>query len=123
MRHTAAVPLLAGSLLLAAAAPSAAVPNQIGGLGGVVVGGGVALGAYDYPIEGGRKLTVERYTLKPGEIIRWGKRPSTVVVIPQQGDPGELPDLRAAVPDGLRSGELAAPPPAHREPERCHRQP
>ncbi|MBA3742158.1 hypothetical protein [Sporichthya sp.] len=86
MPFTAAVPLLAGSLLLAAAAPSAAVPNQIGGLGGVLVGGGVALGAYDYPIEANKKITVERYLLKPGEIIRWGERPSTIVVIPQGGD-------------------------------------
>ncbi|HZE67658.1 MAG TPA: hypothetical protein VE081_13560 [Sporichthyaceae bacterium] len=105
MRHTAAIPLLAGSLLLAAAAPSAAVPNQIGGLGGVVVGGGVALGAYDYPIEGGKKLTVERYTLKPGEIIRWGKRPSTVVVIPQQGDLVNYPTCALQYP--MASGQAS----------------
>ena len=86
MRVTAAVPLLAGSLLLATAAPSAAVPNQLGGLGGVVVGAGVALGAYDYPVQAGRKVTVQRYTLKPGELIRWGARPETVVVIPTGGE-------------------------------------
>jgi quercetin dioxygenase-like cupin family protein len=103
MRPTAAVPLLAGSLLLATAAPSAAVPNQLGGLGGMVVGAGVALGAYDYPIESGEKVTVERYTLKPGELIRWGGRPATIVVIPAQGDLVNYPTCALQYP--MASGQ------------------
>jgi quercetin dioxygenase-like cupin family protein len=105
MRRTVAVPLLAGSLLLATAAPSAAVPNQLGGLGGVVVGAGVALGGYDYPVEAGKKITVERYSLKSGEVIRWGARPGTVVVIPQQGDLVNFPTCALQYP--MASGQAS----------------
>lgn len=93
-----AAPLVAGSLLLATAAPSSATPNQVGGLGGEVVGAGVALGAYDFPIDAGRAFTVERYSLKPGEVIRWGSKPRTVVVIPTGGDLVHFPSCSQQYP-------------------------
>ncbi|WP_019872776.1 hypothetical protein [Sporichthya polymorpha] len=79
MRRSVLAPLLAGALALSVTAPAAA--EEAMPIGGVnVVIGGVAFGDFTYPVEAGKRVTVQRHVLDPGEILTW-KGPSTVVAM------------------------------------------
>lgn len=93
MLRSAAAPVLAGALALSVTAPAAATPAApaeeampIGNVGVVIAG--ITFGDFTYPLEAGKRITIQRHVLDPGEVIRW-EGPSTVVAMHNNED-GDL---------------------------------
>ena len=97
MIRSVLAPLLAAvlSFPLLTLAPAAAAPAEVAPpVGGVsVVTAGIAFGDFTYRLEQGKKLTVQRHVLDPGEIIRWNG-PSSVVAMhgTEEGDLTNFPN-------------------------------
>lgn len=90
MQRFVVTSLLAGALAVSLTAPAAAAPAEeaipIGGVG--VVTAGIAFGDFTYPLQAGKRITVQRHVLDPGEIIRWDG-PSTAVAM-HNNEEGDL---------------------------------
>jgi len=79
MLRSVSIPLLASALALSVATPAPAEEAPPIGDVGVVIAG-IALGAFTYPLEAGKRLTIQRHVLDPGEVITW-HGPSTVIAM------------------------------------------
>ncbi|MBA3742157.1 hypothetical protein [Sporichthya sp.] len=95
MHRSAVTPLLAGALILPLAAPAQAAESEPVGNVNIVIAG-VAFGQFTYPLEAGKRITIQRHVLDPGEIISWNG-PSTVVAMHgnEDGDLTNFPNCRS----------------------------
>jgi hypothetical protein len=87
--------LLAATLLLPVAAPATAADAAAGPVGASVqvVTSGLAFGDFTFPLAAGKKVSIQRHVLDPGEIVRWNKA-GTTVAINQTGQLQNFPSCK-----------------------------
>ncbi|MGQ0626356.1 MAG: hypothetical protein ACT4PP_17120 [Sporichthyaceae bacterium] len=78
----AATALLGAALGLGAAPQAGARTTGLGpvGMSAEFVTAGIQFGDFTYPVATGRKLTVSRHLLEPGEVLRWDGPGSTIAL-------------------------------------------
>ncbi|MGQ0632271.1 MAG: cupin domain-containing protein [Sporichthyaceae bacterium] len=94
----AVVPLAAAAALVAAATPIVVAPQagaRSDGLGPVgmsaeFVTAGIQFGDFTYPLAEGKKITVSRHILGPGQILRW-EGPGSTIALNQDGPLAHFP--------------------------------
>lgn len=98
MRRSALTTLVAGALAVSLTAPAAAEEAEeampVGNVNVVI--GGVTFGDFTYPVEAGKRITISRHVLDPGEVIRW-KGVSTLVAMhgAEDGDLTNFPNCNS----------------------------
>lgn len=92
MLQVAALPFVVSTLLAPAAAPAVSVAQSAGPVGANVklVTSGLAFGDFTYPVAEGKRVTISRHVLDPGEIVTWNS-PGTTVAINQTGELRNFP--------------------------------
>lgn len=87
--------LVSGVLLLPLATPAAAL-STAGPVGAGVtkVTDGLAFGDFTYPLVAGRKVTIQKHVLDPGETVTWSGE-GTTVAINQSGELRNFPSCKS----------------------------
>ncbi len=84
MSRFAICSLVAGALLLPLATPASAATGTPFGGSVQKVTSGLAFGDFTFPLAPGKKVTIARHVLDPGELVRWDG-PGTTVAINETG--------------------------------------